>query len=267
MKTQELKEIVGLPIQEKVARVVDSNYTIHELYQLTGVNESTLTRLTEERDKPVKERSASLKLESAEKIAGRFDEMVHDGKFPEINRNTHDGITLREKVKYILNLDLKTTEIAELTGAKYISVAKLRTKENDLGHTMINNLVPFEKAFEKMVASGMIKLDQETEHLVVGSRKSSINTLVSDIYKAIREYRYGHYLVIDEDDIETQKSVYEDIKDNVNGYVNLFNISYVDDIIDNNFNVSFNFIVKISSASNGSVTFKIINKQVKKPKC
>lgn len=266
MKTQELKEIVGLPIQEKVARVVDSNYTIHELYQLTGVNESTLTRLTEERDKPVKERSASLKLESAEKIANKFDEMVHDGKFPEIDRNTHDGIPLREKVKYILNLDLKTTVITELTGAKYISVAKLRTKENNLGHTMINNLVPFENAFEKMVASGMIKLDQETEHLVVGSQRSSRNNLVSDIYKAIREYRYGNYLVVDEDDAETQRYIYEEIKNNVNGYVNLFNIFYHDNIIDDNFKLSFNFIVKVSPALDGSVTIKIINKQVKKPK-
>lgn len=266
MKTAELKDITGLPIQEKVARVIDCGYTAHELYQLTGVNDSTISRLLEEKGKPVNERSTTLKLESAEKIAGRFDEMVHDGKFSDVDRNTHDGIPLREKVKYILNLDLKTTEITELTGAKYISVAKLRTKENDLGHTMISNLVPFENTFERMVDSGMIKLDQETEHIVVSSVKTNKNTLISDIYKAIREYRFGNYLVIDEDDTGTQKSLYKTIEENVENGNYLFNFNYTDKIISKNFTVHFNFIIKITDDNKGNIDFKIINKQTKKPK-
>lgn len=261
------EKLIGLPVCEKIGRFIDLDKTANEFVTMTGVKEICFRKLMKDRGVPYNERHFSLEFKNAEKICKAFDAMVKRGEIDGVKPNTPSGLPLSEKVKLVLNMDAKTSEIAFIVDVPYVNIAKLRSGESAMENTRLKTLLPFEKAFKNLIYSNAIQLDQEDITMVVHSQPTTQNTVVQDTNRAIRNYRFGNYLAIDESDIDTQKLIINTLKENlskVDGSSKV-EIRLTDNKINENYMIDFLFIVNVVESDNG-LSFSLSVAYKKTPK-
>lgn len=261
MKTSDKEKLIGISITEKINRLLGLDITNYQISKLAGTKENTVRRLRAEFEKPAEERNYKTSLYNAEKFSDAFDRLLKDGAFEDLDKDTPVGLSLREKTKYVLRMDVSMKELADMLDLPYVNVTKIKTSTKGLDMVRLNNLVHFETLFNSLVLSDMINLEQKSDHDLAINRPT--NNFKKDIYKELREFRYGNYLVIDEYDFETHKeiidlidSAFDNIKDN-------FSFKYTDSIIDDDYTVQFDFKIVINSLES---TFSIRCVTTKIPK-
>ena len=260
---QNKDNMLGLPLAKKVEMFFSLDLTQADLERLSGVNENAIMVLSRAKGELFKSQTRSVTVETAEKIETVVNKFVHEGKFENVDKNTPDGMKLSEKMKYVLNMDIPTAELSRELGLNIMIVSKLRRGITEISRTRLRNASKFEEIFAKYLYTDKIELVQKDDKLI--TRKAVKNEELSNsIYGVLRQYRYGLYLVYDEDnDIQNMK-LFNEINKHVTSGESSFNINHSDDEIDKSFLVDFKFQVTIESDKDES-TFEIINHQTKTP--
>lgn len=258
------ENLLGLPIYQKIEMFFDLDLKQSDIQRLTGLNENLVMTLSHEKRDNKEGKYLNISVAGGQAIADTFDKMVHQGRFPSINPNTPNGISLAQKIRYVFSLPLSYTELSKMLGISAQQTSFIKRGGSSIDNIKLTTAIRFENIFKQYLYSDQLELvlkDTKT----VANRNIENNNLVDDIYKTIREYRLGKYLIIDTHDKSEHAKLYQSIKANIQNGISSFNIEHVDTVLNRDFELHFKFNFKIAYGENSSHV-EIVNNEERVPK-
>lgn len=257
------ENLLGLPIYKKIEMFLNLDLKQSDIQRLTGLNENLVMTLSHEKRDNKEGKYLNMSVAGGQAIADAFDKMVHQGRFPSINPNTPDGISLAQKIRYVFSLPLSYSELSKMIGISAQQVSFIKRGGSSIDNIKLTTAIRFEDIFKQYLYSDQLELilkDTKT----VANRNVDNNELVDNIYKVIREYRLGNYLIIDTHDKVEHAKLYQNIKQNIQNGVTKFNIEHVDTVLNRDFELHFNFDFNIEYGEDTSHV-EIINNEERVP--
>lgn len=255
--------LLGLPIYDKINTFMNLNLNNIDIQRLTGLNENLVMNLTHERKNDIDNKYLNISVKSGQAIADAFDKMVHQGHFPNINPKTPNGLSLSQKIKYVLQLKFNNSELAKMVDITPQQVYQIKKGGSSINGIKLPTAIKFEKLFKQYLYTDDFNFILKDSKLVL-KRNVKKDDLGKTIYHTIREYREGNYLIIDTHDVREQISIYNSIKHALDNGVKSFEINHTDNVLNRDFELNFNFLCTIDYGED-ECHLEIVNHETKVP--
>lgn len=235
---KEYKEnLLGLDIMTKINGVMDRVKNETELMELTNINENMAMKMMQNKKKDIPNKYENMETKFAQAIIDVFDRWVSEGKVPGVDKNAPKGMSIEGKISMVLNMPYNPSELGRMVGISQVVARRLYREPKTRFNVRLSTALKFEKAFKKYLLSPEMKFVTSEEHLVARKQSVENNALIDTIYKSIREYRQGIYLIVDTRDKETQDKLLKTIKYNVENDIRDFDFLIIDNELSKDYSI------------------------------
>lgn len=257
-----LEDVIGVPISEQISSVLGLGMNARELEVITQVNAGSIHNLMKHSGNTENNKKSGMVVENIERFSMAYNRLSYDGKFT--GQKKECGLMISEKIKYILESRMDIDELVNRLDINKQTVTKHRGDCNING-IQFRIAIKYEKLFNELCRNGDLNLTKETSFTVSNHINNvTHNELIENIYKDLRTYRYGSYLIFDEYDFYKNHELKEKINVHLKNKDNNFRIIKKDTSISFHYDLKFVFNVSVEYGEKSN--YKIVLSAIEIPK-